>query len=463
MAEALFALFAFLAGLGIAWFVSGRRLLAAAEVLRIETGKRAAAEASSNRLPELEIRLRETERALADAGARVAELETRLVEERKASESQLAILNDAQQRFSDAFKALSAEALKNNNQSFLELAKSKLETFQQEAKGDLEARQKAVDEMVKPLRESLKNVDGKLGELEKSRVAAYSALNEQIKGLVDTHIPRLQSETANLVKALRQPQVRGRWGEMQLKRVVEMAQMLEYCDFVEQETRNTEDGRLRPDMIVRLPGGKQVVIDAKTPLAAYLEAAESSDESVQKAKLLEHARQVRDHMAALGRKAYWDQFQPSPEFVVMFLPGEMFFSSALQQDPALIEFGVNEKVIPATPTTLIALLRAVSYGWRQEALAQNAQQVADLGKQLYERIASLAEHWSNVGQRLDQAVKSYNDSVASMESRVLVSARRLRDLKAGAEDVEITPIEPVERVARKLQVVAAPLPGPGKE
>jgi DNA recombination protein RmuC len=317
--------------------------------------------------------------------------------------------------------------------------------------------------MIKPIRESLDKVDGKLGELEKSRVASYAALNEQIRGLVDTHLPRLQSETANLVKALRQPQVRGRWGEMQLKRVVEMAQMLEYCDFVEQETRSTEDFRLRPDMVVRLPGGKQVVVDAKTPLAAYLEAAESPDEAVQKAKLLEHARQVRDHMTALGRKAYWDQFQPSPEFVIMFLPGEMFFSSALQQDPALIEYGVNEKVIPATPTTLIALLRAVSYGWRQEALARNAQQVADLGKLLYERIASLADHWGTVGQRLDQAVKSYNESVASLENRVLVSARRLRDLKAGAEDVEIAPIEPIELVTRKLQAVPGVLPKPAKE
>jgi DNA recombination protein RmuC len=432
MVEGLLALVGLLVGLGIGWFAWGRRLSASTDELRSETGRRAAAEAN-------------------------------LEQERKAAQDKLAVLKDAQDRLSDTFKALSSEALKSNNLSFLELAKSRLETFQEAAKGDLDARQKAVDEMVKPIRESLEKVDGKLGELEKSRVASYSALNEQIRGLVDTHIPRLQSETANLVKALRQPQVRGRWGEIQLKRVVEMAQMLEYCDFVEQESRNTEDGRLRPDMIVRLPGGKQVVVDAKTPLAAYLEAAESSDETVQKAKLLEHARQVRDHMTSLGRKAYWDQFQPSPEFVVMFLPGEMFFSSALQQDPALIEYGVNEKVIPATPTTLIALLRAVSYGWRQEALAQNAQQVADLGKLLYERIASLADHWGTVGQRLDQAVKSYNDSVSSLESRVLVSARRLRDLKAGAEDVEIAPIEPVERSARKLQVVPAVPAKPGKE
>jgi len=432
MVEGLLALVGLLSGLGIGWFLGGRKLSTTTDELRSETAKRAAAEAN-------------------------------LEQERKAAQEKLAVLKDAQDRLSDTFKALSSEALQHNNQSFLALAKSRLETFQQEAKGDLEARQKAVDELVKPIRESLDKVDGKLGELEKSRVASYSALNEQIKGLVDTHLPRLQSETANLVKALRQPQVRGRWGEIQLKRVVEMAQMLEYCDFVEQESRTTEDGRLRPDMIVRLPGGKQVVVDAKTPLAAYLEAAESQDEVVQNAKLLEHARQVRDHMTSLGRKAYWDQFQPSPEFVIMFLPGEMFFSSALQQDPALIEYGVNEKVIPATPTTLIALLRAVSYGWRQEALAQNAQQVADLGKQLYERIASLADHWGAVGQRLDQAVKSYNDSVASLESRVLVSARRLRDLKAGAEDVEIAPIEPVEKIVRKLQAVPVPLPKPGKE
>ena len=431
MVEAIVALVASIVGLGIGWFAWGQKLSGVTDELRSETGKRAAAEAN-------------------------------LEQERKAAQEKLAVLKDAQDRLSETFKALSSEALRNNNQSFLELAKSKLETFQQEAKGDLEARQKAVDALVQPIRESLEKVDGKLGELEKSRVASYAALNEQIKGLVDTHLPRLQSETANLVKALRQPQVRGRWGEMQLKRVVEMAQMLEYCDFVEQPTRSTEDGRLRPDMIVRLPGGKQVVVDAKTPLAAYLEAAEATDESVQKAKLLEHARQVRDHMTALGRKAYWDQFQPSPEFVIMFLPGEMFFSSALQQDPALIEYGVNEKVIPATPTTLIALLRAVAYGWRQEALAKNAQEVADLGKQLYERIATMADHWSSVGDRLGQAVASYNDAVASLESRVLVSARRLRDLKAGADDVELKAIDPVERVPRKLQAVPS-LPKPGQE
>jgi len=421
MVEGFLVLLSLVAGLAIGWALWGRRLGSAADELRSEAVRRSAAEANL-----------ENER-------------------------------NAQARLMDTFKALSADALKSNSTQFLELAKKELEIHQTGAKADLEKRQQAIDAMVKPLQDSLKQVDGKLGELEKSRVAAYSALSEQVRGLVETQLPRLQGETANLVKALRQPAVRGRWGEMQLKRVVEMAQMLEYCDFVEQETRGNEDtGRLRPDLIVRLPGGKQVVVDAKTPLAAYIDAIEATDEAAQQAKLADHARQVRDHMTALGRKAYWEQFQPSPEFVVMFLPGEMFFSAALQQDPSLIESGVAEKVIPATPTTLIAMLRAVAYGWRQEALAKNAQEVADLGKLLYERIATMTEHWSTVGNRLDQAVKSYNDAVSSLESRVLVSARRLRELKAGADDVEIKSLEPVERTPRKLQAVPT-LPKPGQE
>jgi DNA recombination protein RmuC len=428
MVEAIAAVVALVAGLGIGWFVWGRQVGAISNELRSESVRRAAAE-------------------------------TNLDNERRALQS----VQDSQARLAETFKALSAEALKSTSTQFLELAKKELEVHQTGAKADLEKRQQAIDAMVKPLQDSLKQVDGKLGEMEKSRVAAYSALTEQVRGLVETQLPRLQGETANLVKALRQPGVRGRWGEMQLKRVVEMAQMLEHCDFVQQETRGNEDtGRLRPDLIVRLPGGKQVVVDAKTPLASYIDAIEAPDEATQQQKLADHARQVRDHMTALGRKAYWDQFQPSPEFVVMFLPGEMFFSAALQQDASLIESGVSEKVIPATPTTLIALLRAVAYGWRQEALAKNAQEVADLGKQLYERIATMTDHWSAVGNRLDQAVKSYNDAVSSLESRVLVSARKLRDLKAGADDVEVKTLEPVERAPRKLQAVPT-LPKPGQE
>lgn len=423
----------------------------AVESLRRESGLRAGAEERAARVPELEAGLAERNQSLAQSGARLAELETRLTEERKAAAEKLALLNDAQQKLSDAFKALSSEALKSNNQAFLDLAKGALEKFQESARGDLEKRQKAVDDLVKPIRESLEKVDGKLGEIEKARVGAYAELSTQVKGLVETHLPMLRNETANLVKALRQPTVRGRWGEIQLKRVVEMAGMLDHCDFLEQENRTTEDGRLRPDLIVKLPGGKQIVVDAKAAINAYLEAAEAPDEETQLARLADHARQVRAHMSALGRKAYWEQFDPTPEFVVLFLPGEMFFSAALQQDPGLIEFGASERVIPATPTTLISLLKAVSYGWRQEALAQNAQEVADLGRQLYERIAVLAGHWGDVGNRLDKAVEAYNKSVATLESRVLVSARKLRDLKAAPEDTEITAIEPVERTARALQ------------
>jgi DNA recombination protein RmuC len=388
----------------------------------------------------------------AEAERRVR-AETQLAEVSRAAEEKLGLLRQAEAALADSFKSLSAEALKSNNHAFLDLAKATLEKFQETAKGDLEARRKAVDELVRPMRESLEKVDGKLGEIEKARVAAYAALDEQLKSLVETHLPLLHNETANLVKALRQPAVRGRWGEMQLKRVIEMAGMLAHCDFVEQESRTTEDGRLRPDVIVRLPGGKQIVVDAKVPLKAYLAATEATDETEQRMRLTEHARQVREHMVALGRKAYWEQFDPSPDFVVLFLPGEVFFSAALQQDPELIEFGVNERVIPATPTTLIALLRAVAYGWRQEALAKNAQDVANLGKQLYERIANLASHWTDVGSRLDKAVEAYNKSVGTLESRVLVSARRLRELKAAPDGVEVEAIEPVERKARGLQAV----------
>ena len=421
------------------------------ERLREESAKCAAAETKAARVGELEAAVSDCRTSIASHRSRIAELETRITEERRAAEEKLGLMDRAHVALSDAFKALSAEALASNNQSFLTLAQATLEKFQESARGDIESRRKAVDELVRPIRESLEKVDGKLGEIEKVRISAYAALNEQVRGLVETHLPMLRNETANLVKALRQPTVRGRWGEIQLQRVVEMAGMLGHCDFVEQESRAHEDGRLRPDMIVRLPAGRQIVVDAKAPLAAYLNAVEATDDAAREAGFADHARQVRDHMVALGRKAYCDQFDPTPEFVVMFLPGEMFFSAALQHDPGLIEFGVNERVIPATPTTLIALLRAVAYGWRQEALAKNAQEVADLGKQLYERIAKLAEHWMNVGDKLGKAVDAYNSATSTLETRVLVSARRLRDLKAAPEGAEIEVIEPVERIARSIQ------------
>lgn len=386
--------------------------------------------------------------------ARATELDTTLQQERKQAEEKLAVIDQAQRKLADAFKALAAEALKSNNQSFLELAKATLETFQEAAKGDLEKRQQAILELVKPVKESLDKVDVKINELEKARAGAYQGLTEQVRSLLETQ-RQLQSETSNLVKALRAPHVRGRWGEIQLKRVVEMAGMLDHCDFYEQQSADSEEGRLRPDLLVRLPGGKHVVVDAKVPLMAYLEAIEAPDEDSRKAKLQEHARQVRAHVTSLSRKSYFEQFDPAPEFVVLFLAGEMFFSAAMEQDPTLIEFGVGLNVVMATPTTLIALLRAVAYGWRQELLAQNAKEISNLGRDLYKRLADMGGHMAKVGKSLHLATEAYNKAVASLESRVLVSARRFRDLGITAGETDIQELAQVETAPRALQAPEA--------
>jgi DNA recombination protein RmuC len=375
-------------------------------------------------------------------------LETTVSLERKVNDDKLAILDQMTQELRDSFQALSAEALKSNNQAFLHLAQSTLEKFQSEAKGDLELRQQAVENLVVPIGESLKKVDEQIRQMESTRDRAYGDLTTQVRSLISTQ-EKLQTETGNLVKALRSPTVRGRWGEIQLRRVVEIAGMLPYCDFVEQETVTNSTGRFRPDLIVRLPGGKNVVVDAKTPLLAYLEAVEATDDEYRRQKLADHANQVRTHMLQLSSKLYQEQFEPTPEFVVMFLPGETFFSAALEQDPALIERGVSQKVIPASPTTLIALLKAVAYGWNQEKLARNAQEISSLGKELHDRLRMLGSHIDNVGKGLDRAVESYNKAVGSLENRIMVSARKFVELGAPVTE-EIAELNPIETTTRNL-------------
>ena len=394
-------------------------------------------------------RLLADQRSLVERGAR---LESALESERKTSNEKIELLTKSGDRaatdLQNAFKALAADALKSNSTSFLQIAQESLKRFQSEAKGDLDARQKAVADMVTPVRESLSKVDAQIQQMEKERGQAYGALHAQVESMLTTQ-KELQSQTGSLVRALRTPNVRGRWGEIQLRRVVEIAGMLPYCDFAEQETITGESGRLRPDLVVKLPGGKNVVVDAKTPLQAFLDAFETTDEEARRACLANHARQVRDHINTLSGKKYWEQFEATPEFVVMFLPGETFFSAALEQDTGLIEHGVLNRVIPASPTTLIALLKAINYGWNQDKLARNAQQISALGKELHERLRKLAGHITGVGTNLDRAVEAYNQAVGSLENRVLVSARKFTELGASVAE-DIPELEPIETTARAL-------------
>jgi len=417
--EIVFILVGLFIGAALGWFIAQSRAAASVERARLATEQ-----------------VTKLEAELITLRARATELET----ERGA-------LKEAQAKLLESFKALSADALSKNTNEFLKLAGETFGKLHQQSADELGKRQQAIDSMVKPLKESLEKVDAKIGEIEKARAGAYGQLSEQLKSLGTAQVS-LQAEAAKLTTALRSTTTAGTWGELQLRRVVEMSGMSSYCDFTEQQSA----GSFRPDLIVRLPGGQQIVIDAKAPNDAYREAVNATDDTVRSAKLAEHAAKVRSHIDALGAKDYWAQFQPSPEFVVLFLPGDQFLAGALQGDPSLIDRAIGKKVLLATPATLIALLKATAYGWRQEDVSRNAQVIADLGRQLYDRIAGFADNLDKVGRGLETASKAYNTAVGSFEQTLLPGARKFSELGAkGVKEladpttVETTPRDVIKR------------------
>ena len=403
---------------------------------------RAQLETTAVQAAALEEALSESRREVSTHMERLAVTNAALQAEQRAAVERQELLVKTDERLRETFASLSADALRTNNQTFLELAKTSLAEYQKQASTDLQHRQQKIGDLVKPLHESLARVDAKLQEVEKERAGTHSQLSEQLRTLAAT--------TTNLERALRTPNVRGGWGEVQLRRVVEMAGMVNHCHFVEKKTATSDEGRFVPDLIIKLPGGRNIIVDAKVPYIAYRAAVEAADDATRTARLKDHARQVREHIIQLSSKKYWDQFQPAPEFVFMFLPGEGYFSAALQHDPSLIEFGVDKRVIPASPLTLIALLRAVAYGWQQDLVARNAQQVSELGRELYDRVRVLGAHFDDLAKGLTRAVDAYNSTVGTLESRVLVTARRFKDLGIAANE-PIPELSPVDQTPRALQ------------
>jgi len=444
----LIGLTALLLGLLLGWLIA-----------RSRTGILSAhLEDRDSRLTRLETDLTDASTSIGDLRAENAELRVLLETEKARTGENLALLDDARRALTDQFRALSTDALARSNASFLQLAEENFGKLQQAAKGDLDQRGQAIQAMLQPVTERLGLLDANLREMEKTREGAYHGLREQT-ALMRQLYHELKSETGNLTRALRAPTVRGRWGEIQLKRVVELAGMLDHCDFQEQ-VQTPEDRKLRPDLVVRLPGGKTVIVDAKAPLEAYLLAVEATDDETRRLHLLHHARQIRTHIKALSEKGYWEQFKGNtPEFVVLFLPGEHFFAAALEHDPSLIEAGVEQSVILATPTTLISLLRAVAYGWRQERLAENAREIAAHGREMHKRLSTFTDHLSKIGKGLETASSAYNSAVGAFDSRVLVQARKLAEFDTAGlgESLETPP--PVETALRWSSAVAS-LPGP---
>lgn len=387
---------------------------------------------------------------LGAADVKCAALSAQLDAERKSSTDKIAVIEQAELRLREAFQSMGAEALRQNSESFLQLAKTSLTEMQQNSSSDLELRQQAISELVSPIKETLEKMDGTIQRVEIARAGSYESLIEQVRSMGEAQ-RELSGRTKQLGDALRAPTVRGRWGEMQLKRVCEMAGMLDHCDFTEQTSVDGADGKLRPDLTVRLPGGKVIIVDAKAPLMAYLAATECADEQERERLMRDHSRQVRDHMVKLGQKTYWGQFESTPEFVVMFLPGETFFSAALQYDPGLIEYGVDQRVIPSSPTTLIALLRSIAYGWQQDRVAKNAEEISALGKEMYGRISTFSNHFDNLRRSLEKSVEAYNSAVGSLERKVLPQARRFKDLGAGTT-AEIDTLDIIDLTMRKLDM-----------
>lgn len=387
--------------------------------------------------------------ALADERERRGQADARWEGSRLNLEEQRRLLDEARSRLAETFKALSAEALEQSGAAFLARAREALEV-------QLGRRQDAVEGLVRPLQDALGRYEGAVRAMEGTRAQAYGNLEEQLRSLAAGHAD-LQRETGALVAALRTPHVRGRWGELTLHRVVELAGLTQHCDYVEQITVEGRSGRIRPDMVVRLPAGREIVVDAKVPLSAYLDALAAPTEEERTAALARHAQQVRQHMGALASKAYWDEFAKAADLVVMFIPGESFVAAAAEADRSLIEDGLSKRVVVATPTTLIALLRSIAYGWRQEQLARNAGEISALGRQLYERLRVLTAHVGEIGVSLGRATVAYNRAVGSMESRVLPSARRFRDLgAAGSEDLPL--LEPIDECPRELSPLGGPAP-----
>jgi DNA recombination protein RmuC len=400
--------------------------------------------------------LTETRNACSTAEREIASLSATLDHERATNVEKLQLVEQAQYRLADSFKALASEALQSNNKAFVDLAKSELAQQQIKAREDLDKRTTQMDALVKPITDSLTKVDSKIEQLEKERVQAHGALFNHLK-TVTAGQEELKRETANLVTALRAPHTRGRWGEMQLRRVCEMAGMIKHCDFTEQTTVMSDDGKLRPDVVVQLPGEKQIVIDAKVPMVAYLDSIEAQDETSRKAFMQTHVRHVRDHVKKLSDKAYWSQFDATPECVVMFVD-ESLYRAAIDEDPSLIEDAFERQVLIATPATLLGLLRAVHYGWRQERVAESAREVAALGHELHTRLGKFAGMLSTVGKRLNSSVDAYNQAVGSFDTRVLVTARKLSDHGVASE---ATPLEQPQQIDVVPRVVEAAQIEPG--